>query len=57
MDLYMWAKQSLRTALFELDIIIGRTVANNTLTKMPISLYVHALPMPKRKASPLLTFI
>lgn len=33
-----WAKQRLRSAMFELDAITGRMLANGMLAKVPISL-------------------
>lgn len=36
-----WAKQRLRSAIFELDAIAGRMLANGTIQEFPVSLYVH----------------
>lgn len=36
-----WAKQRLRSAMFELDAIAGRMLANGTIQDFPVSLYVH----------------
>ena len=35
---HVWAKNRLRASIFELDTIIGRIVASDTLLKFPLSL-------------------
>ncbi|CAH0053554.1 unnamed protein product [Clonostachys solani] len=39
-----WAKQRLRSAIFELDAIVGRVLANGTIKKFPMGFSVATVP-------------